>query len=522
MKNIFLISILSICTTGLFSQNSSNQTINPYPKNGLFQFYVNIKQAVPINYNKNDFLSYLNVSNYSQLNKLNSSIVSVQKSFQGQKLTSLLNRSVTVFSNNSRLDTLLSNLTSKLNFVENINFPSNPFNYEPNDLSLVYEGNAHLTYVNALSGWDMHRADSRIKIGFTDTYLDTLHEDIKGNVSKVFSNTVSMPLFHGTAVGGLLSAITNNGKGIASVAGNAKLVFSSDWGSDAEVLNIAREPKVRVINLSWFNSCSYSLTQNDLYQTIYDSLNVLVVSAAGNGVDHCGSKRAPVYPAAYPSIICVTSVNHLRDQGTVCPWYTPPAPCLIKDLHEVTPGDTNSNHHHYPEVDISAPGYGVQTLKYDTTGLHNLYGGAFGTSFASPIVASTCALVASFNPCLTAQQIRNVIIQSANPIIYSRPDNIKYAGLLGSGKLDVLNALKRAETISTRFEQNKNYTGTQNISAFKISAGYNVTSGTFGNVSVLNNSNVKYNVNYSAEFSGGFEVKAGGQFEVIVSESPCY
>ena len=97
--------------------------------------------------------------------------------------------------------------------------------------------------------------------------------------------------------------------------------FSSHWANDNEVLEMAQIPGVRVINCSWINSCSYSSTADALYQEIRDVHNVVLTFGAGNGVNHCGSLTAYVYPASYESVICVTSVGHSTDYGTVLPIY---------------------------------------------------------------------------------------------------------------------------------------------------------------------------------------------------------
>ena len=478
--------------------------------------------TVTSNFNKAQLLDYL-FSGYIPSNSpIETFVSSANKSYIDNRLTYYLDHLITVFSSNANLDTVFTGFSTKYSYFRKHCFPQNMLSYEPNDFKIIDGGEKHLTYIKADKAWDKHRADSRIRIGFSDTYLDTLHEDLKANISQVLTNVMpTTETFHGTAVAGCLSAITNNNIGLSSVAGNSKLVFSSNWGDNDEVRLIARQNRVRVVNLSWFNRCVYDPDQDSFYRFIEDTLNLVVVSAAGNNNTHCGSKTAQVYPAALPSVICVTSVCHSNPPGYICQYVNPPRACLIEDRHEVYPGDTNSTFHHYPEVDICAPGYHPATTHFDNTGLHNQYISGFGTSFASPIVASACALVASFNPCLTARQIRNIIIQSANPSILTIPENIKYTGLLGSGKLDVNEALNRAENLSTRYEQNINYNVNQNITNFKITAGHHVTTGTQGNVNVNNNANIIYNVHHSVELNDGFEVK-NGTFEVRFTESPCY
>jgi hypothetical protein len=530
MKHIKIMGIIMMLSLSQKGKSQGTQCY-PNPSNGLYQYYIKLNlDTIPDSFDKTQLINYLYDESPSSNNPLLTEISSASKALSGERITNFLNHIVVLFSTNSRLDTVLSDFTGKLTNLEKFCFPQESLAYEPNDFNIVGGVSKQLTYVTADKAWDIHGADSRILIGISDTYLDTLHEDIRDNVSQVLANTMpnnpsASIVFHGTAVAGCLSAVTNNGRGVASIAGNARLVFSNIWGWDPEVLRIARIPGVRVINLSWVNNCGYSAIQDSLYRNIEDSFNVVVVASAGNDLAHCGSRSARCYPAALPSVICVTSVNHVNPPGYICPYVTPTRACLIEDRHEIFPGDTNSCHHHYPEVDISSTGYNVATTLYDSAHqqVHNLYtGGAYGTSFGGPIVASACALVASFNPCLTTGQIRDAVVNSANPSIYNITENTRYIGLLGVGKLDVRAALARAELLSTWFEQNRTYASNLTLPRFKIIAGRNVTAGTQGDVIIPSGLNIIYNVNHAVVLNDGFEVKTGATFEINFSESPCF
>lgn len=523
MKNIKLIAFI-VCWLPYCSLQAQTN-ISPNPETGYYQYYINIKNDnIPENYSKADFLAFLSSENPALVDTLNNQIISLRKSFTGTKLTPLLKRSLSVEAGSPNLKSLLEPLTDKINFVEVLDFAENALLYEPNDMDVVGGVKEQLLYVKADKAWDLYRFDNRIKVGFTDTYLDVMHEDLAANIDSLLVNYPPLSgEWHGTSVAGVLSSVTNNDKGVASVSMNAPMIFSSRWAYNPEVVNIARIHGVRVINLSWVNSFDYRVTEDSLYQFILDSLNVVVVAGAGNNDGHCYYRSHPCYPCAYSSVLCVTSINHLFDRGHDCEWLSPPAPCLIKDLFEVTPGDTNSCHHYYPEVDICAPGHAVATTAYDAS-LHDKYTSSTdGTSFASPMVASTCALVAAYNPCLTAVEIRDIVIQSSNPSIYSVPENAFYTGRIGHGKLDVEAALKMAKLRSSLYQQNINYSGTLTIEGHTILAGYQVD-GTqpIGNVTVSSGTNVTYDVYSSAELSNGFMVDVNGAFEIQLADSPCY
>jgi subtilisin family serine protease len=152
-----------------------------------------------------------------------------------------------------------------------------------------------------------------------------------------------------------------------------------------------------------------------------------------------------------------------------------------------------------------------------------------GTSFAAPIVTGLAGLIYSVNPCLTANQVEN-IIKNTTDNIYNIPLNQPYIGKLGTGRINAEKALLEAVKSGINYQQNRLIVGATkypvgNSSIWgntKILAGRNVTTGIQGDVIIPNGSNVKYEANYSIELSGGFEVIAGASFEAILKDSPCY
>ncbi len=406
-----------------------------YPdKDGMYTYYINLKSENLTNsFSKESLFSILkssskvstkNFKNYDNV------IIDANLSFPTAK-TKLLRQSITIKSSNPNLDIELNEYSDVFNFVEKECHPNEMLVYEPNDYELEIDWSGHLDLIRAPEAWEITKGDPRILIGITDTHIDTTHDELKDKIERVLKN--SSLDYHGIAVAGCAAAHTNNGVGVASIGFNSKIVFSSNWASNNEVLLMSQIPGVRVINCSWINSCVYSETVNALYKEIRDIHNVIVTFGAGNGPSHCGSLTSYVYPASYESVISVTSVGHSYDYGTILPEY---GKHLWKDCHESTIG--GSSHIHNDKVDICAPGYRVVSLD-----VNNSYANAWGTSFAAPIVAGVCALVAAVNPCLTAKEIQEVVLSTADAGIYNIPENSDYIGLLGSGRLDAYAAVKK-------------------------------------------------------------------------------
>ncbi|TRU34908.1 MAG: subtilase, partial [Microcystis aeruginosa Ma_MB_F_20061100_S20] len=132
------------------------------------------------------------------------------------------------------------------------------------------------------------------------------------------------------------------------------------------------------------------------------------IAAAGNS--SANADTSPMYPAAYdlPNIISVASTTR-------------------------TDSLSSFSNYGLNSVDLGAPGSDI----YSTTP-GNTYATYSGTSMASPHVAGAAALLWSQNPTWTAQQVKNTLMNTGDPIA-------ALAGKTVSGKrLNVFNALAAA------------------------------------------------------------------------------
>lgn len=340
----------------------------------------------------------------------------------------------------------------------------------PND-KLSVQTNLDLIKID--SAWKYACGLPILDIAILDSCFNINQVDIAENVGGSEGLVYYTTRFHGTAVAGVASAVTNNGIGIAGTGMNAKMFLTTDgWATNTKVYSLA-EAGYRVINCSWINKCSYSSITDSIYTVIRDTFNTVVVFGAGNGAKHCGSPSALVYPASYPAVLSVTSVAHKFERGHMDPVY---GPADWKDCHEAIIGDLNQTHQHNSAVDICAPGYNVMTTFPDNT-----YKGSWGTSFAAPQVAAVVNLMASINPCLSAHDLIDMVKATADASIYDIPENASYIGLLGTGRLDANTAIKAAVesatiyinnalTVNTDMSKEANY-------SIKVNAPVTVTSG---------------------------------------------
>ncbi len=283
----------------------------------------------------------------------------------------------------------------------------------PNDYSMEFATDYALDLINAQDAWDVTTGDNSVIIAVSDQNFYVEHEDLIGKVHH-YDTTNTANKNHGTAVAISAAGNTNNGMGKSSIGYNSELALYRMQYNDILVATYAGS---RVINMSWSSGCVPSSYVQGVIDEAYENGSI-IVAAAGNG-GTCNGPTNLVYPAACDHVISVTSIGP-------------------NDNHERIPGDPSTTHQHNATVDISAPGYDVAL-----SGAPGWYLTSNGSSFASPLVSGTVALMLAIDPCLTFEDIETILTASAVKIDALNPS---YAGLLGAGRLDAGAALELAST----------------------------------------------------------------------------
>lgn len=227
--------------------------------------------------------------------------------------------------------------------------------------------------------------------------------------------TVTNSSWHGTQTLGLIGAAANNGVGIAGVGRSVKVmpirVLAKCGGSDSDVIagmlwaagitvpGLPANPnKARVLNMSLGESgtaCSAAFADAITQVT---AAGAVVVVAAGNDFG-----LAIGSPANCVGVIAVGAVRSDGDKnnfsnlgsnvtisapGGNCGVGSPPAPCVYPIMTTTNAGTTTP-------VSGAAGGTYSDSFNYSV-----------GTSFSTPLVSGTAALMLSLQPSLTPAQVK--------------------------------------------------------------------------------------------------------------------
>jgi thermitase len=280
-----------------------------------------------------------------------------------------------------------------------------------NDILYPYQRTS-FNSIRAEEAWDVYKPQKRPIVAIIDSGIDMNHPDLKSLIVKPY-NAMSpgQPPYddigHGTHVAGIVSALTNNKIGVASLSKGVSIMpvkvgdqYTLSSIDIAHGIYYAVDNGANIINISIGGGYSQYIEEACNYA--YEK-GVLVVAAAGN---ESTSDPSGSYPAAHNNVLAVaaydSSTNAIADFSNYGDW-----------------------------VSIAAPG--VDILSTIPGGYYNLD----GTSMAAPMVTSLAAMLKSQDPTLTSNQIRWMIEYSSAPYVnYNRHPN---------GKIDAYSALKLYE-----------------------------------------------------------------------------
>lgn len=297
----------------------------------------------------------------------------------------------------------------------------------------------HLDMVGYSEIYGHYQGNPDLKVAVVDNAVWGDHEDLQLEYDNLFDAVLGVPgsatppswvrqdqqgsdfapseaygWSHGTHCAGVVGALTDNGKGIASLAGGVTVMgvkvaeFSSrEMTYTVKGLLWAVENGAKVVSMS-YGGPSYSSVEEAVYSGIADQ-GVILMAAAGND----GKKDQLSYPGGYRGVISVGSLNsdgNRSDFSNYGSWVDLWAPGGFY----VEKGEVRAS-----EMILSTT-YCVSQYFPDKESFKGKYYDVMcGTSMATPLAASAAALLVSYYPDLVGYEVQEVLQRSVrNNSIY--------------------------------------------------------------------------------------------------------
>lgn len=317
------------------------------------------------------------------------------------------------------------------NYIHSDDYDINQVSTTDFSTSLYSTTGAYTSYIDKiqlLDAWELTEGVSDVKVGIVETGGMVEHSAISNNVIwGLDGNTNTAVRFvesdgidcHATAVAGIVGGTKSVENDYYPICPNVSLVplttyvgyngNSNTLTAMTRVITYAQTNNIPILN------CSFGCREE--YLSIFENYNGLLVCSAGNdGTDNDIEEH---FPSGYDfeNIISVANYNTANDSL-----------------------NTNSNYG-INTVDLAAPGTDIILL-----GIDNDYFINHGTSYAAPMVSGTAALLKSYNPDMSATQMKYAILNNVD-VISSLQGKV-----LTSGRLNVYKAVS-----SVMEERVKNY-----------------------------------------------------------------
>ncbi len=313
--------------------------------------------------------------------------------------------------------------------------PLNSSQYQEGDNAGHYEA------IGLSQAWDIIDMSgiklNKVHVGVVDTAIEVGNSEIVGSpATRIHNDTQTVPpneaaeaadasngIEHGTAVTNVIAANPDNGGvvGVASVLRENLTITTDDifTGPSWQVAG----PNATGDSVHTIGGTAYtSATLSKIISQVQSGVTVINMSfgpttpEAGNqGVSAAYKAFFTKMSTTHPDVVFVAAAGN--ENGALSGANYFPGGMALPNVITVGAIDQNGNKASFSntnsgggEITLAAPGVDIPVGVGDATGTTRLMS---GTSFATPMVTGTIALLQSINPKLTATEIKTILEQTA-------------------------------------------------------------------------------------------------------------
>jgi len=349
------------------------------------------------------------------------------------------------------------------------------FQQLPND-PLLSRQFVYFDDVGVVDAWDIEKGQAGTVVAVIDTGVNFNHEELIGkawmNVREIAGNgrdddgngyiddingydfeknngDVADINGHGTAIASIITAQTNNGKGISGVSWGAKIMAlraldkngNGSYQSVAKAIHYAVDNGADIINMSFGTDVSVADLANAAHYA--STRGVILVSATGNE----GLGRV-LYPAAYEDVLAVAAISRS--------------------------GGLASYSNFGPEVDLVAPGDRYVVAGLDNPTSRNAYSEASGTSFAAALVSGSLVLLKNHYPGVANEALVRILKDAADPL------GDGASSFYGHGRLNILRALQGSGFDQATLQSSHSFLPANGVATTMVTLNLSNANGQFG------------------------------------------